>query len=62
MRTLIVPPARWVEGLSALTLATALLVSTHNLTDLARGHAAAMRCGAPEPDLVCRLLCWIGGR
>ena len=62
MRMSIALPARCTEGLSVLTLAVALLVSAHNLTELARGHAAAMRCGGPAPGLACRLLCWIGDR
>jgi hypothetical protein len=53
-------PSRWIDGLAATTLAVALLASAHNLHALARGRAEAMRCGAPERGIVCRMLCALG--
>lgn len=55
-------PHRAPDALAAVTLAAALLASAHNVRELAKGHAPAMRCGGPQPGVVCRVLCWIGGR
>lgn len=51
-----------LDLLMFLALAAGAAISAHNLAELVQMHAAAMSvCGAPEPTLACRLLCWIAG-